>query len=239
MNLPPLHLCRCFLKRSGGFSLVSLLVTAAIVGVLLAAAFPSYLRVQERSRSVACVANLRQIGVALQLYLADHQGAYPPNRSNTEFHTDETPGGIHYQDKLKVYLTPYPDSGTFTAEMVGPFWCPADVARARRLAQHSYGCNRYIGGGPDKPRNRSIKREPNPGRRLYLIDATRASLSTCTISSGAWPFNGGPEHQPNTDTRAELRHGGQANALFLDGRVASFAYSQLRGRDVEGEITIP
>lgn len=48
-----------------------------IIGVLLAILVPVLVRVRESSRSVRCVANLRQIGAALQAYAGDNQGRLP------------------------------------------------------------------------------------------------------------------------------------------------------------------
>lgn len=62
---------------SGGFSLVELTVTIAIVSALAALALPVYFQVRELPRRVTCASNLRQIGLAFSMYLADWDGAFP------------------------------------------------------------------------------------------------------------------------------------------------------------------
>lgn len=223
-----------------GVSLLSMLVSVALIAVLAVLLLSVSGKMTASARSVSCVSNLRQIGTALHAYLADHNGQYPPNRANPDFKTEENPAGVHHQDSLKVYLRPYPDKGvTITAELAGPFWCPADLSRREGLAQHSYGANTYIGGAEPREEG-NIRREPQASRRLYLVDSMRESLSTCMFSHNTWPFgNTGSSKEPSTDIRVDFRHDGKANGLFLDGHVETFALRQLRGADPRKTIALP
>ncbi|MBN8247234.1 MAG: prepilin-type N-terminal cleavage/methylation domain-containing protein [Verrucomicrobia bacterium] len=63
--------------QTPAFTLVELLVVLAIVGLLAALLLPAAGRASERARSTACRSNLGQIGVALRLYLDDHQQHFP------------------------------------------------------------------------------------------------------------------------------------------------------------------
>jgi prepilin-type N-terminal cleavage/methylation domain-containing protein/prepilin-type processing-associated H-X9-DG protein len=65
------------MKRHGAFSLIELIIVIAIVGILLTLAFPEYQRLIERARSVVCMNNLRQIGVAVGTYLTDNDNTFP------------------------------------------------------------------------------------------------------------------------------------------------------------------
>jgi prepilin-type N-terminal cleavage/methylation domain-containing protein/prepilin-type processing-associated H-X9-DG protein len=62
-----------------GFTLVELLVVIAIIGILAALLLTVLSRAKEQGRSAACKNHLRQIGLALQMYVAD-TGRYPPSR---------------------------------------------------------------------------------------------------------------------------------------------------------------
>jgi prepilin-type N-terminal cleavage/methylation domain-containing protein/prepilin-type processing-associated H-X9-DG protein len=60
------------------FTLVELLVVLAIISVLIAILLPALSRVREQARSVACLSNLRQIGIGMLGYSADHRGVVMP-----------------------------------------------------------------------------------------------------------------------------------------------------------------
>lgn len=63
--------------RSRGFTLIELLVVIAILAMLAAMLFPVLARSREQGRKVACLSNLRQIGIALRLYTQDYSEGYP------------------------------------------------------------------------------------------------------------------------------------------------------------------
>jgi len=64
-------------RRSGGFTLIELLVVIAIIAILAAILFPVFSRAREKARQTMCASNLRQIGLALQMYANDWDGYLP------------------------------------------------------------------------------------------------------------------------------------------------------------------
>jgi prepilin-type N-terminal cleavage/methylation domain-containing protein len=70
-RLPPTR------ERGRGFSLVELLVVIAIIATLAALLLPALGRAKEHALATKCLSNLRQIGVATQLYIQDHDSRYP------------------------------------------------------------------------------------------------------------------------------------------------------------------
>ena len=64
-------------SRSGrGFTLVELLLVIAVIAVLAALLLPALARAKASAKSAACKSNLRQLGIALTMYVSDYQ-KYP------------------------------------------------------------------------------------------------------------------------------------------------------------------
>jgi prepilin-type N-terminal cleavage/methylation domain-containing protein len=59
------------------FTLIELLVVIGIMALLAALLFPVFSRGKEAARSVACISNLHQIGIGLQLYVSDNNNRMP------------------------------------------------------------------------------------------------------------------------------------------------------------------
>jgi prepilin-type N-terminal cleavage/methylation domain-containing protein len=71
-----------------GFTLVELLVVIAILAILLSLLLAALARARASASAVACCANLRQIGVAFQVYAGDNAGRLPdPTESNISWET--------------------------------------------------------------------------------------------------------------------------------------------------------
>src|ERR1700744_5663507 len=64
-------------KLKAGFTLIELMVVIAIIGILAALIFPALAAAKEKARRTQCVNNLKQMGIALQLYVDDHNDQLP------------------------------------------------------------------------------------------------------------------------------------------------------------------
>jgi prepilin-type N-terminal cleavage/methylation domain-containing protein/prepilin-type processing-associated H-X9-DG protein len=64
-------------RETGAFTLIELMVVIAIIGILAALLLPTLGRSKASARSAACLSNLHQVGLALQLYVDENENHLP------------------------------------------------------------------------------------------------------------------------------------------------------------------
>ena len=78
MKLDAMKLDAMKRSKNRGFTIVELLVVIAVIGILVALLLPAMQQARERSRALACLNNLKQLGVALHNYENQHR-VFPPS----------------------------------------------------------------------------------------------------------------------------------------------------------------
>jgi prepilin-type N-terminal cleavage/methylation domain-containing protein len=114
---------------SGGFTLIELLVVIAVIAILMSLILPSIGSTREVARRTKCLVNLKQIGVAFQLYLStEGKNQYLPGSTlDRAASTDKDP---YWTQALANYYDaaqPQQDASGGGAWVVADGWkCPSD-----------------------------------------------------------------------------------------------------------------
>ncbi|MHC5035287.1 MAG: type II secretion system protein, partial [Planctomycetota bacterium] len=72
------------MAKRRGFTLIELLVVIAIIGILASMVFPVFARARESARKAVCLSNVKNIALAVQMYLADNNDRLVPSEHNME-----------------------------------------------------------------------------------------------------------------------------------------------------------
>ena len=102
-----------------GFTLVELLVVVAIVGLLISLLLPAVQSARQAARRTQCLSNLKQVGLALQMYLDSNGEEFPdvPSLPDVDINSGDT--------LLDVF-------GPFMEQNQGVLECPMDSSFYRR-----------------------------------------------------------------------------------------------------------
>jgi prepilin-type processing-associated H-X9-DG protein/prepilin-type N-terminal cleavage/methylation domain-containing protein len=197
-------------RGNRGVTLIELAAGLAIATLLSALLYAGMMKMLEIARRTDCVGNLRQWGVALVLYMQDHEGRIPRRGQGVR-----PLALIDRPDDWFNCLPPYLDMPPYS-ELVregrqpkpgerSVFVCPAavDSGHAHFI---SYGMNMYLSPWM-RPDMHRIQEIPAPAQLAFLADGPCGWASTVPSSQ---------------DYSVSARHGGFANVLFVDGHVLSF-----------------
>jgi prepilin-type N-terminal cleavage/methylation domain-containing protein len=110
-------------EGKSGFTLVELLVVISIIALLVSILMPALGRAREQARSIVCLSNLRQQGVAMAVYNADQDGYYAWTFSDPAYVDN---GKISVFERLKPYGPVQLSQDTAKPE--GLWICPSDWA---------------------------------------------------------------------------------------------------------------
>jgi prepilin-type processing-associated H-X9-DG protein/prepilin-type N-terminal cleavage/methylation domain-containing protein len=126
----------------GGFTVVEILVAAAIISIIVAMLAPALGSAREASRKAQCSSNMKQLGVAFRLYQDDHEGKYPyswevlgGNSNNWQArlaYAEVAPGSGVFQSYIPQSYTTW-NVGTWAKRLKTSLLCPTVVQRLKKM----------------------------------------------------------------------------------------------------------
>jgi len=226
-----------------GFTLIELLVVISIIAVLLAIILPSMRKIREMARDTACKSNLRNIGLAVAMYLDDFERKIPDTGSSNGFLWNDAAGNplqpgvsdAYWGTFYKTYLKETEIFGCPSLQRVpeGLIYTYSGYADPAAVIQHAaYGLNHH-----SRARGRNTNTIRRPSEFLYCSDHAEPRPEGGTDDSfhnndtpGAMNLTsyrqgGGRAFSYRQIFRHSIRYpdpyktGGRANILWLDGHV--------------------
>lgn len=203
------------------FTLIELLVVVAIIALLISILLPSLSRTREQGKSVACLSNMRTLGLAVQMYAMNNKGYLVDfglshggsvDANTTWFNTLRR----EYRDRL-VARCPSDQS---------PYWTqPHPITH--QVRQTSYAVNDYLSGrvaGYEDYRRLDRIRRPTMTILFVELNQTTDYSSTDHVHPEDWAIL---EREAAKDQVALDLHLGRANYALVDGHAQPYRFEQI------------
>jgi prepilin-type N-terminal cleavage/methylation domain-containing protein/prepilin-type processing-associated H-X9-DG protein len=216
-----------FRRQGRAFTLIELLVVVAIIAILAALLLPTLARSKDSAKRIQCASNLRQLGLAAQMYWDDNGGScFRYKGTNLVGQLlwcgwlSEGAEGERSFDATQGALYPYLRGRGVELCPALKYFLAQFKLRATSVA-YGYGYNWYLSAPPGKPLM-NTSRIKRPTDTALFADTAQIN----DFLPPASPANPMLEEFYYMDTNTfypngHFRHAQKANVIFCDGHVAS------------------
>jgi len=206
-------------SRAGGwsgFTLIELLVVIAIIGILASLLLPALSQAKARGKAIACVNNLKQVGLATSIYAHDFNG---------RIMLDSFAGGTNNWALILSTNTNVKTEDSFVCPSYKPFhwmnWLNIYGIRMDAPTNCTSGPKRIYF------RTDCVSK---PSEYLHLADTTSQAQGGYT----AWQYY---FFRVSSGLRiVHARHARRANSYFLDGHVEACGQQRLENLGITAEL---
>jgi prepilin-type N-terminal cleavage/methylation domain-containing protein/prepilin-type processing-associated H-X9-DG protein len=185
--------------RRRGFTLIELLVVIAILAILAAILFPVFAQARERARMSSCLSNMKQMGMALDMYTQSYDELMPPYQDAIYDFANPDPatrkkGDGAWRPNYLWCLQPYLKNQQIQA-------CPSVTKNETAQDVTPYSRGSYMGNGALMGKPLAVISRPSDivymqeYRLLTRVAWLRPNCTSYT-KCGAWCWWGVPELVP-------------------------------------------
>ncbi len=208
-------------QQRTAFTLIELLVVIAVIALLLSILMPSLRRAKAMAVRVGCGHNLKQVSIAVEMYLGEHDNTFPCAQDPV---STQPAYWLWMGRGWRSFVRPYLGEG-IDANNPSVLFCAADRVAKNKYESTSYSYSMAFYHSPEQIDDMNSPADtysnPRPSIPQRTVNVTKPSNK---IIMGEWLSN----HVPIDKDGGWWCWEGERNYLFVDGSVNFLKATEIR-----------